>query len=87
MFEKIVRIKSEFFTGGSKSLFKSLVTNKNLKVIVCFVYNTVSYLMVPEKSTDETAPTDACSNTVKDDLISNSDITHPTPRSINLSSP
>ncbi len=80
--ERFYKIKTEFFGGNSKSLFKSLVTNKNLKIIVFFVYNIVNYVLAPEKSTTgETAPSDTHSHTVKDDT-STSEITNPTPRSV-----
>ena len=32
--EKFMKIRTEFFSGNNKTLFKSLATNKNLKVIV-----------------------------------------------------
>ena len=46
-----MNIQDEFFNDNSKNLFKNLVTNKNLKTIVCFVYNTVNYVLEPKEKT------------------------------------
>ncbi len=78
--DRFFKIKNEFFSGNNKNLFKNLVTNKNLKIIVAFVYNVVNYVLAPERHADETAPSETCSHTIRDN-VSTVEISHPTPRS------
>lgn len=43
--DKISKINNEFFKTNKISLFKSISTNKNLKIVVNLVYSVVNYIM------------------------------------------
>ena len=71
--EKLQRIKQEYFSAHSQiNIFKSVVTNKNLQVIVNFVHAVISYVLNSKDQEDDQSILDQIPKLTEEDLDSQS---------------